>query len=96
MITTISVKEAQEIISKKKAVILDVRTPEEFDEEQLPGAVNIDLHSEDFEERIMKLDKKKTYLVHCHSGRRSAMAAHLMEEKGFTKVYNVVGLVFGH
>ena len=97
MVITVSVKEAKELLSKnKEIVILDVRTAEEFEEERLPRAVNIDIHSDDFEQKILKLDKKKRYLLHCHSGRRSALAAQFMEEKGFRKVYNVVGLVFGH
>ena len=97
MVITLSVKEATDLLRKKKdLVILDVRTPEEFAEERLPEAINIDIHANDFEEKILKLDKKKTYLLHCHSGRRSAMVAQFMEEKGFTKLYNVVGLIFGH
>ena len=99
MVITLSVQEAQALMEKHKGknelVLLDVRTAEEFAEEHLPRAVNIDIHADDFGEKIMKLDQKKMYLLHCHSGRRSAIAAQFMEKKGFTKVYNVVGLVFG-
>ncbi len=94
----ISVVEAKEMIvrNKKNAdfVILDVRTPEEFAEEHLSGAVNIDIHEDDFPEKIDKLDRKKTYLVHCKSGGRSRAAVELMLEMGFSKVYNVRGWMF--
>lgn len=94
----ISVAEAKEIITRNRKdanfAILDVRTPEEFADEHLPGAVNIDIHEEDFPERIRKLDRTRTYLVHCKSGGRSRAAVELMVEMGFTRVYNVSGWMF--
>jgi len=97
-IVEISVAEAKEIIARNKKnahfVILDVRTAEEFAEGHLPGAVNIDIHAEDFPEKIETLDRIKTYLVHCKSGGRSRAAVELMLEMGFTNVYNVRGWMF--
>ena len=94
----LAVAEAKELIRKNhnnpRFVILDVRTPEEFAEEHLPGALNIDIYADDFEERIRKLDLHKTYLVHCKSGGRSRAAVELMLERGFTDVTNVVGWIF--
>lgn len=100
MIQTLSVTEAQNLITQNKSnhafTILDVRTPEEFEEEHLEKAVNIDIKDDDFKGRITELNKEKTYLVHCHSGTRAKRAAELMKEMGFKKVYCVQGLVFGH
>lgn len=100
MISELNVVEAKKLILQNKGrkdfVILDVRTLAEFEEEHIIGAVNIDFHRDDFVEQIGKLDRKKGYLVHCHSGRRSAQAVEMMRELGFTRVWNVRGLLFGH
>ena len=68
------------------AVIIDVRTPEEFTSGHLEGAVNINLQAPDFEEQINTLDKDGSYAVYCRSGNRSAEAVSLMKNVGFTDV----------
>ncbi len=97
-IVEISVAEAQKLMQENKTnpnfVILDVRTPTEFAEEHLKGAVNINIYDDHFEKNLGELDKKKTYLVHCHAGVRCFMAAEVMEEIGFTKIYSVNGNLF--
>ncbi len=91
--------EAFELIKKNSTnqnfVILDVRTPEEFDEESIENAININYYDDDFRAELNKLDKNKTYLVHCKSGRRSAMALDVMEELNFKVVYNMLGGIAG-
>ncbi|GAB4172150.1 MAG: hypothetical protein Kow00108_06740 [Calditrichia bacterium] len=72
-------------------VILDVRTPQEFNEGHIPGAININYLSENFANAIKKLDKGKTYLIYCRSGRRSAKALAVFLESGFENVYNMQG-----
>ena len=37
------------------------------------------------------LNKNKTYLIYCYSGRRSALAANYLKEKGFTQLFNMAG-----
>ncbi len=97
-VVEINVAEAKKLIVENKDnvgfMILDVRTPEEFVKEHLQNAVNIDIHDEDFPEKIGKLDRTKTYLVHCRSGNRSRAAVELMVEMGFAKGYNVRGWMF--
>jgi rhodanese-related sulfurtransferase len=58
----------------KDAIVLDVRTPEEFKAGHVPGAVNIDIGDKEFDKKVAALDKDKTYLVHCARGGRSAKA----------------------
>ncbi|MBI2860027.1 MAG: rhodanese-like domain-containing protein [Chloroflexi bacterium] len=72
-------------------VVLDVRTPEEFNSGRLSGAVNIDFYSSTFADELDRLDKDKVYLVYCRTGQRSAKAVNLMKELGFTRVYNMLG-----
>lgn len=76
-------------ISDTSAVILiDVRTPEEFNAGHIPGAVNIDVQAPDFRDEILKLDNKKTAAVYCRSGVRSMKAASILSSEGF-KVCNL-------
>jgi len=79
-----------EIKSNATAVLLDVRTPEEYQDGKIPGALNIDIMDNGFMEAIEGLDKSKTYYVYCHSGRRSGHACHIMAQQGF-KVANLDG-----
>src|SRR3954462_592347 len=75
----------------KDAVILDVRTKEEYEGGHIPGAILLDFNSPDFGEKVAKLDKNKTYLVHCAAGGRSARACNKMEKLDFSKLYNLEG-----
>jgi len=72
-------------------VVLDVRTPEEFDGQRLPDAVLIDFYEPDFASRIQDLDRDTPYLLYCRSGNRSGSTAELMQELGFTDVREVEG-----
>jgi len=74
-----------------KAVLLDVRSPEEFESGHLPGALNIDIRGYDFHEQIEGLEHETAYYVYCHAGSRSAAACRFMETKGFGEVYNLRG-----
>ncbi|MCB9284842.1 MAG: rhodanese-like domain-containing protein [Lewinellaceae bacterium] len=73
------------------AVVLDVRTPAEVAEGTIQGAVNIDVKALDFQDKINALDKDKTYLVYCRSGRRSSAACQMMQNAGFKSLYNLQG-----
>ena len=82
---------SQKITNTPDAVILDVRTPEEFAGGFIANAVNIEYNGADFNGEIAKLDKSKTYLVYCLSGKRSASAAAYMRSNGFKNVINLEG-----
>ena len=73
------------------AVILDVRTEDEFSEGIIPGAFNIDIYKgQGFIYAIEELDKSKNYYVYCRSGKRSASAAKWLMDQGF-EVINLSG-----
>ncbi len=72
-------------------VILDVRTPTEFERERLRDAVNLDVSAGVFKDRVARLDRDRTYLVYCQIGTRSAHAAAIMADLGFSKIYNMKG-----
>lgn len=90
--TVVSVETFEKMSKKKKkTVILDVRTPEEVAEGHLAGAKNIDVQDELFQQNIEQLDKNKTYLLYCRSGKRTAVAGAKMKAAGFKKVYMLDG-----
>jgi len=71
--------------------VIDVRTPEEFSEGFIEGAVNINFFDPEFKANVDKLDKEGNYLVYCKSGGRSKKALHLMKDIGFINVYSLTG-----
>lgn len=93
--TSITVQEASELIKENKLnedfFIIDVRTPAEFDSGHIENSEMIDFYSEDFISELGKLDKSKVYLIYCRSGNRSGRTLKMMEDMGFTTVYNVLG-----
>ena len=88
--TNVTVGRAQTLIKERAGqadfVILDVRTPGEFSEGHLRGAVNLDVQSPDFEKRLRALDRNKSYLVYCRTGNRSRQAILAMEALGFRSI----------
>jgi rhodanese-related sulfurtransferase len=87
----VDVAEFEKLRADKKNVVLDVRTQKEFEAGHIPGAVNIDVNASDFPEKIARLEKNKTYLVHCAAGVRSAKACDKMSHLAFPKLYNLEG-----
>ena len=97
IIKNITVEEARIFIQKNEnnnnLVIIDVRTPEEFSQEHIQDASNIDFYSGNFKDELNKLDKTKIYVIHCRSGGRSSQALDIMRELGFREVYNMGGII---
>ena len=91
----ISAQEANDLIQQRKAdpnfIILDIRTPQEFADGHIEGAINLDFYASNFKERLNTLDKSKTYMMYCRSGNRSGKALGMMKDQNFTEVYNMTG-----
>lgn len=77
------------LVAAPNVQIIDVRTPEEFSEGHLAGAVNIPVQGTDFAARIARLDPAGTYAVYCRSGNRSKPAVAAMKEAGITTIYEL-------
>jgi phage shock protein E len=71
--------------------LIDVRTPEEVAEGTIAGAINFDFRADGFEENLKVLDKSKAVYVFCRSGGRSANAASIMKDLGFSEIYDLEG-----
>jgi phage shock protein E len=84
-------KSFSEDFKKDDGLLLDVRTPEEYTEGHLKGAVLINYRDNSFAEQVSKLDKNKPVYVYCHSGKRSGGAQDMMLKQGFKKVINLKG-----
>lgn len=83
---------AAQLESDDNAVILDVRTPEEWEEGIIPGAMMIDIYrGQGFIDDISQLDKSKNYYVYCKAGSRSKQACQVMNQMGFHHTFNLVG-----
>jgi rhodanese-related sulfurtransferase/thioredoxin-related protein len=90
--TDVNKSQVQELLSEEEElVILDVRTPQEYDEGHIAGAININILSEEFEERVKSMDKNGVYLVYCKSGGRSITAVKVMTDLGFEYIYHYPG-----
>ncbi len=70
-------------------LIIDVRTPSEYKNGHLKGAVNINLISETIKEDLSKLDSRKIYLIYCRSGYRSSLAVSMMQKLEFAFIYHM-------
>lgn len=83
-------KEAAAIVAKGDVVVLDVRTPDEFSEGHIDGAKNIDfLDDAKFKAEAAKLDKSKTYLVHCQAGGRSSKSLKVLQDLGIKNLIHL-------
>jgi phage shock protein E len=92
MFDNINALEFQKAIeASPESIILDVRTPMEFQEGHLKGAVLLDFYSRTIQADIDALDKSKEYLIYCKSGARSASACTYMAQSEFAKVTNMEG-----
>ena len=86
----ISVEEVNKIINNgQDYIILDVRTPDEFNEGHIKGAILIPVN--ELENRLDELAENKPIIVYCKSGGRSRTAASILVENSFTRIYNMTG-----
>ena len=89
-VTILSVEEAKTILAEEPgAVFLDVRTPEEFKEGHIEGAVLINFFDADFKQQVATLDKDKPVYIYCRSGNRSQQAGMILTEMGFKEIYDI-------
>ena len=90
-VTHVDAKQAQQLISQKKVVVLDLRTPKEYEAGHIGGATNIDFLASDFEDRLKELDKGKAYLIHCAVGGRSSHSLATFKRQQFSSIYHLDG-----
>ena len=73
-------------------IILDVRTPEEFNEGYIPNSINLNIYdASSFMSKIQSFNKENNFYIYCKSGARSSQACQIMSQLGFSNVYNLLG-----
>ncbi len=82
---------AEKLAATPNAIVLDVRTPGEFEGGHLQNALNIDWNSRNFTQEVSKLNKSNPLFVYCLSGGRSQSAAAQLRSDGFKQVYEMQG-----
>ncbi len=94
-VTSIEVNAAKDFAAHhENAVIMDVRTPVEYEMSHITGAVNVNVQDESFEDMVGALDPSKTYIVHCTKNPadgRSSRALATLQSLGFKHLYSLEG-----
>lgn len=79
-------------LASGNAVLLDVRTEDEFNDKHLPGATLMDIRQpQAFMDAANELSKDKVYYIYCRSGARSAQACQLLDQLGVEATFNLKG-----
>ena len=87
----ISVKEMLEIIkTNDNAILLDVRSVQEYKEGHVAGSINIPLYDLE-KETQRKIDKQSIIVVYCSAGIRSKKAIRILKKLGYKNLYNIEG-----
>jgi thioredoxin 1 len=89
--TVLEPKEFQQKLKSSDIVLIDVRTPEEYQNGHIKDAIELDYRNITFSDKIRKLDPSKTYMIYCRSGRRSASTVDSLKNLGFTQLYDLKG-----
>lgn len=76
---------------KTRGQLVDVRTPEEYNEAHIENAINANYYSDTFKDDIGKLDKDKPVFVYCRSGKRSSNSVADFKALGFKTIYDLEG-----
>ena len=83
--------ELVEFVELNDAILLDVRTKDEFNSGYIENSLNIDYFSDEFSINVDKLDKNIPIILYCRSGRRSGLSANKIKKLGFKEIYNLEG-----
>jgi rhodanese-related sulfurtransferase len=89
LVRKVQVEEFEKLSKDKQNILLDVRTPKEFEAGHIPGATNLDVNQPDFDQRVSALDRDKVHLVYCAAGVRSARACERMSRLGFRRLVDL-------
>ncbi len=91
VIHQIEVSELRQVLQSGDVLLVDVRTPEEFAEGHIPGAINVNFRSESFSINIQELNKEGPIYIYCRSGYRSNLASLEMKKLGFKAIHDLKG-----
>jgi len=90
-VTILDSTQYEQNISQNDVTIIDVRTPQEYQDGYIKKAQNINVQSPNFKTDIQNFDKEKPIYIYCRSGMRSEKAGKILEEMGFKEIYDLKG-----
>lgn len=91
-IKEISYEKLKKLIKETTNItIVDVRSPQEFSEGRISNAINIPLYDLNKKAEILLSNKEELIVLYCTCGIRSKKAYEILEEKGYTNIYSLIG-----
>lgn len=87
----INVDELIDFIELNDAVLVDVRTSDEYNSGYIENSLNIDYFSDEFSVNADKLDRTTPIILYCRSGKRSVLSVNKISKLGFKEIYNLEG-----
>ncbi len=90
-IEVVSPEKVLELLEKEDIQLVDVRTPEEYEDGYIIKAKNVNFYDSNFDAQVESFDKKRPIIVYCKLGGRSAKSAKKLQEAGFMKIYDLQG-----
>ena len=91
-VNKITCSDVNTIVSEEGAIVVDVRTSEEYNTDHIENAININSETIKYTVKGKIKDLDTPIIVYCQSGRRSAESAKILTELGYTKVYDMGGI----
>ena len=85
----VNYNQAQELLSMTNGILLDVRSYQEYSEEHLPNAINIDLYNLNRDIQNVIPNRQTIIVTYCSCGIRSKQAQQILTQLGYTNVYNL-------
>ena len=87
----VDVPEFESLIKNKNVLLVDVRTPQEYQAGHIEGAKSLNFFDDDFKKQLSTLDKNQAIAVYCKSGHRSGKTREMLKQMGFKTVYDLKG-----
>ena len=88
-VKNLSASEFKDQITAAGIQLIDIRTPDEYNQGHIDGATLINFYAPDFKEKMNMLDKSKPVLIYCRSGNRSGKSVQILKDLGFQKIVNL-------
>jgi len=90
-VKSVPIADAVNLVNRENALVLDVRTEQEYEQGHILDSLNIPLGLLDQNIKQLGEDRERPILVVCRSGQRSARAAGILKKHGFNHIYNLAG-----
>lgn len=94
-IYNVSAPEFKDMYAKEGGLLIDIRTPGEYQQGHIEGSLLIDFYAKDYKNNLAKLDTSATVFLYCRSGNRSSKSISTLNNLGFKKIVNLKNGIVG-